>query len=303
MGTCIEAVAGAAAHGRWIGRGALHLSDVAAESCLARAHHRADELDLLVNVGLYKDHSIAEPALASIIQEDLGANPGHPPRAGHHGTFSFDLMNGGAGMVTAAQLIDGFITGHTARLAMIVAADADPSPRSSRQFPFAPAGGAVLLGPGRDGAGFQHFKIATFPHDAALFESHTRWDPDAGLLRRGRNVLEVYEAPRFASACSEHGIAVARELLVEAGVAPEAIDLVIASTYPRGFALDVARGLGIAEACVPTITGELTRAHTAGPILALDAAFESGQLARARHILFVTAGAGITIGAALYVNA
>ncbi len=36
--------------------------------------------------------SIAEPALAAIIQQDIGANP-EDPHADTHGTFSFDISN------------------------------------------------------------------------------------------------------------------------------------------------------------------------------------------------------------------
>ncbi|HEU5055239.1 MAG TPA: hypothetical protein VFU21_01885, partial [Kofleriaceae bacterium] len=116
MATRIEAVATSHPRGRRLGRGALHLSDLAAEMCLARAHRDPSELDLLVNVGLYKDHSIAEPALASIIQEDVGANPSRRASPGRHGTFSFDLVNGGVGMLTAAEVIDGFVGDGPARL-------------------------------------------------------------------------------------------------------------------------------------------------------------------------------------------
>ena len=82
MGTRIESVATAHGRGRLLGRGALHLTD-APRRVPRRAHHRADELDLLINAGLYKDLNAAEPALASIIQEDIGANPGSPPLRGH----------------------------------------------------------------------------------------------------------------------------------------------------------------------------------------------------------------------------
>jgi 3-oxoacyl-[acyl-carrier-protein] synthase III len=51
---------------------------------------------------------------------------------------------------------------------------------------------------------------------------------------------------------------------------------------------------------VPSVPRDLARAHTAGVIAALEAAFASGAFARAGRVLFVTAGAGLTIGAALY---
>jgi 3-oxoacyl-[acyl-carrier-protein] synthase-3 len=301
MGTRIESVATAHGRGGLFARGALHLSDAASRACLARGHHQAEELDILVNAGIYKDHNVAEPALASIIQEDLGANPGHPPRRHHHGTFSFDVLDGGCGVVTAMQLVDGFVGRGAARTGLVVAADADPSPRTSRDFPFRPVGGAVLLTHDeRDGAGFQRFEHRTFPDEAALFDARLAWEPRAGLLHRGRNVLEVREAPGFAAACVAHAIDVTTGFLARAGLRAPDVDLLVASQLPRTFAGDVARGLGIAADRVPEVGPELRAAHTAGPLAALEAAVASGRFAAARHTLFVTAGAGTTVAVALY---
>lgn len=298
MGICIESAATSFPRHRLLGRGALHLSDVAARRCLERGHHHASELELVVNVGLYKDRGIAEPALATLIQEDLGANLGHP-HAGDHGTFSFDILAGGNGVVTAAYLLDGFVAGATAKLGLIVAGDAWP--RGTRGVPFTAAGGAVLLAHAPGDVGFDRFAFETFPEDAALFEVATRWQRHAGLTRRGRHVLQITEAPAFRRRSIDHGIAVARELLAAAAVTPAELDVVVASQYPRGFGLEVARGLGIPEDRVPRVADELAAAHTAGPIAALELALR-GAL-RPRRILFVTAGAGLTIGAALYHDA
>jgi 3-oxoacyl-[acyl-carrier-protein] synthase-3 len=297
MGTRIDSVATSHPR-RWrFGRGALHLSDTAARRCLERAHLRASELDLIVNVGLYKDGGLAEPALAAIIQDDIGANPGHPPRDGFRGTFSFDLLAGGCGVVTAAYVLHGFVGPGAARRAMVVAGDSDPEPRTSRQFPFAPAGAAMILTHDAAELGFERFAFATFPEHAPLFEAALRWEPRRPA---GRHVLEVYEAPSFGGACVDHGVDVARRLIGDAGLRPSDIDLVIASQYPRSFALGVTRGLGIDAARVPAVELAFARAHTAGPIAALDAATRSGAFASARRVLFVTAGAGVTIAAALY---
>lgn len=300
MGTRIEAAATACHRGRVVHRGALHLSDTAATRCLERAALRPDDLDLLINTGLYKDYNAAEPALAAIIQDDIAANRGSPPRLGHHGTFSFDLLNGGCGVVTAAQVLTGFVGHGTARHGLIVAADADPSPRTSRGFRFPPAGGAMLVEHTDDTSGFQRFLVRTFPEHAELFATHLRWDPDVGFLRRGRNVLEVHEAPEFSACCVARAVDVAREVLADQALAAKDVDLVIASQYPRGFAEEVAWQLGIPHSRIPEVAPELAGAHTAGPIAALEAALDTGLLARARHVLFVTAGAGLTIGVALY---
>ena len=293
MGTCIETAVTASR--RLLPRGALHLSDTAATACLARGRHRPDELDLLINTGLYKNGNAAEPALASIIQRDIGANA--QLRCYRHGTFSFDLVDGGCGVVQAAQLADGFVGSGRARLAMIVAADADPSPTTSRGFPFEAAGGAMLVAYDEREGGFERFRVRTFPAHASLFESHLRWQPHAGLLHRGHNVIEVVEAPEFADRCVDDAEGVVRELLADAALTTSDVDLVIASQYPRSFPRALALRLGIAQARVPDLERAL---HTAGPIAALEAAIRSGQYARARHILFVTVGAGITVATALY---
>ena len=203
-------------------------------------------------------------------------------------------------MITAAQLVDGFVASGSARLGLIVAADADPSPRTSRGFPFRPAGGAMLIAHAPGDAGFQCFALHTFPEHASLFEIELRWNPKAGLVRRGANAIEVYEAPGFAACCVERAAEVAAQLLAGAGLSARDVDLMLTSQYPTGFAKQVARRLGIHLDSVPEVAPDLAATHTAGPIVALEAAIRSHRFAGARHTLFVTAGAGVTIGAALY---
>lgn len=297
MGARIESVATSRSRAGPFGRGALHLSDDAARRCIERSGHHPDDIDLLVNAGLYKDRNMAEPALASIIQEDIGANPGHPPRLDHHGTFSFDVMNGGCGAVSAAHLVDVFVRTGAAHLGLIVAGDADPAPGTSRAFPFPPVGGAILLSHVEADEGFARFAFRTYPEHADLFEVRLCWEPS---IRH--NVLEVREDPRFALRCVECAAEATTAFLSAVGLRTEDVDLAIASQYPPSFPVDLARGIGLPSDRVPTVRPELASAHTAGPIAALESAIESGRFARARNVLFVTAGAGVTVAIALYRN-
>ena len=91
-------------------------------------------MDLLVNAGIYRDRNLGEPALAAMIQEDIGANP-EDPHSGAHGTFSFDISNGTCGVLTALQIVDGFLRSHTIDCALVVASDADPGHGLSDGFP------------------------------------------------------------------------------------------------------------------------------------------------------------------------
>src|SRR6266545_7069851 len=141
MATTIDAVA--VVTGGWgHGRSGRKLIDRAARACLEQAGLVPDDLDLLVNAGLYHDRNLGEPALAALIQEDIGANP-EDPHPGHHGTFSFDVANGGCGMLTGLQLVDGFLRSGTIRHALVVASDANPGRRLARRFPFTSAGAAL----------------------------------------------------------------------------------------------------------------------------------------------------------------
>ena len=297
MGARIESVATAHSRRGRFGRRALRLSDEAIRVCLERGHRRADELDLLINAGLYKDKSLAEPAFASIIQEDVGANRGDPPLPDHHGTFSFDVMNGGCGVLSAAHLVDLFVGAGTAELGVVVAADADPG--IGQSFPFPSVGGAVLLSHADGDVGFKQFAFRAFPEFVDLFDARVTWEPAAGG-GRGRNVVELRVAPEFAPQCVERGAEVARAFLDVVGVHADELDMLVASQYPARFADDLARALGIGDDRVPRVPRELEGAHTAGPLAALEASVESGAFDRARKILFVTAGAGLTIAAALY---
>jgi 3-oxoacyl-[acyl-carrier-protein] synthase III len=198
MGTRIEAVATAHAGRGPFRKGALKLADAVARACLARAHLEAGDIDLLLNAGLYREDNLTEPALAALIQEDIGANPGHPPREGAHGTFSFDVANGGCGVLTALELLDGFVRSGTIQTGLVVASDSAPD--DSESFPFPAVGGAVLVRPTRGGEGFVDFAFETFDEAAGHFESAISWRDKAWhlpLSRTGTNVLTVVQGDEY----------------------------------------------------------------------------------------------------------
>src|SRR5271169_212687 len=107
MGTRIEAVSALTSHGLRKPT-ARRLAEAAARTCLEHARREPGDIDMLINAGIYREDNMGEPALAALIQEDIGANPGQPP-VGGQGTFSFDLMNGICGVINATQLEAGLL--------------------------------------------------------------------------------------------------------------------------------------------------------------------------------------------------
>jgi 3-oxoacyl-[acyl-carrier-protein] synthase III len=300
MGTTIEAVATSRSRNPF-GRRALRLADRAARDCLKDAGQASEELDLLINAGVYRDKNLAEPALAALIQEDIGANPGHPPVAGH-GTFSFDVDNGACGVLTAAYLLDGFLRSGAIRLGMAVASDVDP--RASRGYRFPPVGGALLLGWDDGIPGLSDFHFETFPEHAGLFDSRVSWKQRPGPRLPGkwggRSVLTVREQPEYASQCLDCAHVAIEKYAADRGLTLPELDLVVASGPSVGFPEELAGRIAISADRVAAPTGGSRRAHTAGPIAALEAASRGGRLDTARTVLWVAAGAGITVALALY---
>src|SRR6266567_222880 len=152
MGTRIEAACALAAHGPRKPT-ARRLADAAVQRCLELAGREPGDVDMLINTGVYREDNMGEPALAALIQEDIGANLGQPP-VGGHGTFSFDLANGTCGVISAIQLESGLLRSGVIKRGLIVSSDVHPNPKDSGATPFQPTGGAMLLGWDDSIAGF-----------------------------------------------------------------------------------------------------------------------------------------------------
>ncbi|MGO8771179.1 MAG: 3-oxoacyl-ACP synthase [Mycobacterium sp.] len=293
MGTIIEATA--TAEGGSLG--ALGLADAAARLCLERAKRTAGEVDLLINAGVYNDKGISEPAVASLIQEDIRANPEQRPGAGQ-GTFSFDVRNGGCGMLSGIQLVDGLLASGTVELGLVVGSDIDPDPGVSEGFGFPAVGGAVLLSADDSRAGFTAFRCVTFPQFAGLFQSSVAWQEDTrpGRSDQGRNVLTVEIAESYADQALQCAESTVREMAAESVLDLGEVDSLVATASVPGFAAALATRLGVSAARVASPSQALASAHTA----ALAVALQSVRLEAGTTALFVSVGAGITVVATLY---
>jgi 3-oxoacyl-[acyl-carrier-protein] synthase-3 len=287
----IAATATCESHRRVLASGARRLADDALAECLERAQLAPADLDLLINAGVYREQNLAEPALASMIQEDVGVNPSRD--AGLHGTFSFDVANGGCGVLTAIELVAGFIASKVIDVGAVVASDSDPG--NAEHFPFPNAGGAVLLRGGPEGTGFVAFASETFPEHVPSFESVIAWHEREHVLPfrpHGHNALELTIGAGYPAAALECAARFARRFLAAQALGPGDVDLLVSA--------DLARRLGLAPQRVALPEPRFAGAYTAGVIASLDAARASGRLAAARHALFVTVGPGISVAAALY---
>ena len=287
MGTLIDRVE--LAEDSWRNHhSALRIATTTAKRCLARSGRRPEDVDLLINAGIYRDRNLGEPALAAMIQQDIGANP-EDPHDDAHGTFSFDIANGSCGVLTALQIVDGFLKSRAVECALVVASDADPGHRMSEDFPFCPTGAAMLCQwTDRDqGLGPVHW--SNIPDEGECFSA------TVGMVDR-RNVLRFRESAdldhRFASAAAT----AAADCLRASSMTVRDVDAIVAAPGRPGFRSELADRLQIAQGLISVAARD--GMHTAS----LAAAFHRGvrTVRPGGLVLLVAAGAGITAGAALY---
>lgn len=287
MGTIIEQVT--VAHGGWRARhSALRLAVSASRACLTEAHCSPTELDLIVNAGLYRDKNLGEPALAALIQQDIGANP-EDPHADAHGTFSFDVTNGTCGMLTALQIVDGFLRSGAIHHGLVVASDADPGSGMSEHFPYSPTGAAVLCSWTNDEFGIGPFQWENFPDGGESLRATVG-------LAHGRNVLQIFTTDSMNQQFAVAAAKVAAECVQRAGIELAEVDLIVAAPATPEFRGALASHLGVSVDLV--VGAEDEHVHTAA--LAVGFHDSVGQGPAGRTLLLVTAAAGITAGAAVY---
>jgi 3-oxoacyl-[acyl-carrier-protein] synthase III len=282
---------------------ARRLADDAARACLAHAGKKPGDIDMLINTGIYREDNMGEPALAALIQEDIGANLGQPPIGGH-GTFSFDLFNGTCGVITAIRIESGLLDSGVIRLGAVVASDVDPDHGSPRAPLLRRAGGAMLLARDDNLAGFTDFHAETFPEYDDLFASGLVWQERHGhrLPRQaaGQHAMVIEQKPGYQARLADCAEEASRRFLRRLGLGWGEIDLLVPAPSSPGFLDALLSRLGVPGDRVAYVPEDLDGTYTAGPIAALQAAIRSGRLGEARTTLMLAAGAGITVTLALY---
>jgi 3-oxoacyl-[acyl-carrier-protein] synthase III len=287
MGTVIDRLA--VTSGGWRNRhSALRLAVGAAKTCLEMAGTDPDDVDLLVNTGIYRDRNLAEPALAALIQQDVGANSADP-HADAHGTFSFDIANGTCGILTALQIVDGFMRSQTINCALVVASDADPGHGMSEDFPFSPTGAALLCGWRDDDHGLGRVHWLNLPDGGDTLTA------TVGFEDR-RNVLRIRQSATMDERFATAGSQVVQSCLGEASLGLADVDMIVAAPARHAYRAALASRLGVPLGRVTVADDE--RTHTASLAAALHRA--AHELPVGARVLLIAVGAGVTAGAAVY---
>ena len=280
-------------------RSSIQHASVAANVCLRSAGVRPEQIDLLINTGVYRDSNMAEPAMAALIQKNVGMNLDYIKDPVPHAGFSFDLMNGACGVLNAVQVAGAFLAAGNAEYALVVSSDAHPSGSTTpvAGFPYATVGAAMLLHRTVDGeTGFGSVHTAGSAEGTAGAAGYMDL-PNAGT--RGREVITIDRDADYTGRLVAFAAAQARRHAEAEGV-DLARTLLIASQPTPTFGADVAGLLGIAPDAVVTVDGVDGDPHSSALTLAYHQAVASGQVTRYPQVLFLAAGAGLTAACSFY---
>lgn len=272
----------------------------AARQCLENAGIKAEQVDLLINVGVHRDDNIMEPSIAALIQQRLGLNPDPVREDLNSRTFSFDLMNGACGFLSAVDVASAFLETGVYRNVLVVGGDVHPSRRVVPEFPFASMGGAALLGNvAGNGAGF------------GAVRAHSRTDNEfvgysvQGALQdfgeRGREYAKITVQPDYQAHFAQRLSESVRAFLQQESIVPSQIDVLVTSQVEAGFPARVAAHLALPVSThVIDLYADCGDPHTAAPMVCLHELLQKGLLQPGQQVLFALVGSGIATTCAVY---
>lgn len=280
----------------------IEYSARAGRACIADSSLDEADIGLLINIGVYRDWNIHEPALASLIQGRIGLNNnpldarGRATGAGN-GTFSFDLMNGACGFFNALQVIEGFFATNTTAAALIVSSDVHPSCEVQPDFPYDHLGAAMLLTRSENGAGFSH--VSYVSSNGEYVGSRTVIDiPNSGARARTTLYSEVDE--NFCDRLVTFAGQAATEYVERERIQVDQLKYVIAAHSPCDLRPALSQALNLRAQQLIDVATPFGDPFSSFPILGYYIAAAQG-LSRGDQLLFVSAGAGLTFGCGLYV--
>lgn len=256
---------------------AVELASRAARACLSQAQVSPSSVGVLINVGVYRESNTFEPALAALVQKEVGINLDYIADPNPAAGFSFDLMNGACGVLNAVQLAQSLLDTGSAERVLITAADVHPGGDARRDpdYPYADLAGAFLLQRSADpDAGFG--PVSVYAGDGPT-DTEGYLDT-AAMGSGGRSRITV---------CRTEGHGARRSALAAACTVG----------YARQHGIDLDRAL-----VVGPHAGADTRAaqdedgagepHTAAPILGYLQALAAPRPKDRDRLLMVAAGAG-----------
>jgi len=272
---------------RW---GSIRHAVQAGRQCLKTSQHCKADVGLLINAGVHRDHHICEPAMAVFIQHRLGINMEFQGRS----TLSFDLQNGGCGMLDAAHVVAAQLQSGEIEAGLVVASETNPDRHPDPNFACPASGAALLLDRSPwSGSGFGEFAFHTRDEYADAYTSLVSLAEKRGrIIMKRRDELE----DTYLSLAG----AVVEEVLARDGLRREEIDLVVPAQISAAFLSRLPAVIGFPDGRVANFSDRLPDTLSTSLFLALKLAMDGRRPVPGQKALLLAFGSGITVAAATY---
>ncbi|MBL4799337.1 MAG: hypothetical protein JKY50_18185 [Oleispira sp.] len=268
----------------------------AGRQCIETAGINVNDIDLLINVGIYRDENMLEPAMAAFAQKGLGIKPDYIKSQPFNAAFSLDMMNSACGIINAIQTADAMFKSRQIKYALIVSGDAHPSNKKLESFPYAAIGAAMLLEYTEDEKGFQNF---SFKHSPTTEHSVRGYLDFNNLAEPAKERLTVDVPAEYKEKLLEFASESVQEYLASNNLDRNSVKLVTPQVE-EGFGRKVAESVDINDDTIMDLYKEYGDAHSSALTMAYHLGAEKGLYSSNDNVLFVAAGAGLTSACVLY---
>ncbi|MEV5838635.1 hypothetical protein [Nocardia sp. NPDC052112] len=263
----------------------FELAARAAASCLEQAGVAPEQIGMLINAGVFRDQNISEPAVSALIQKRIGIGLEYAP--GRVPAFSFDLMNGGTGLLHAIATAECFLVNGEVSYALLVAGDTHPSTeRHVDGFPYSTSAAAILLGTSGTTGGFGVLHTT----DTAGPADPTAWVAMGEVGAHGRSAMSTRAG---TDDLVELAAVAVRDCLTAEGLDVEDFAegraVLLAPTWTLAFRTRLAAALGLTAEAIVGVDPSVDNPYSAAPVHAYVSARDSGALGAARTVLFLAA--------------
>jgi len=269
---------------------AFALAVEAGKNCIANSGIDISDIDLLINIGMYRDRNIVEPSFASLIQKGLGLNNDPLENGMQKSTFSFDLSNGTLSFVNTIQVMDSMIQTEESSIALIVSCDGHPSQIKHEKFPFSSIGAAALLTRDGDTTTRPQFFYSTSNNGYVGLKSHIALQPNA------QENLDFQVEDDYVEKIRTFAIDSIRKAIKEKKIDLSGVKVVVAVQPEKEFGQAIAEGIGLAPEMALSTFDEYGDTYSSALILGYHKGIEQGRIKKGDKTLFVAVGSGLSLG-------
>lgn len=265
--------------------------------CVENAGIDTKDIDLIINVGIYRDQNMVEPAMAAFIQKGIGIKNDYVRNQPDKAALSLDMMNSSCGIINAIQTADAIFKARHIKYAMIVSSDAHPSNKTNENFPFSSIGAAMLLEYSQDDQkGFKNFSFQNSENSDYSVRGYLDFN---NLDEPAADRLAVCVPDEYNAKILEFASDSAEKHLTSLETDRKNVKLIPPQIY-KGFGKKMAESLAIKDDFIPDLYPEYGNAHSSALTMAYHLASDKGFYNKNDQVIFVAAGAGLSAACATY---